>query len=67
MANVLRTPKSKDTFEDSSAEEHSPLNLSKISSADQKLERSNEEIGIHTKPFLTLFHIFNLEDLRPVI
>jgi hypothetical protein len=67
MANVLRTPKSKDTFGDSSAEEPSPFNLSRISSADQKMERSNEEIRIHTKPSLTLFYIFNLEDLRPVI
>jgi hypothetical protein len=36
MANVLRTPKSKERFGGSSAEEPSPFNLSRIHSADQK-------------------------------
>lgn len=33
MANVLRTPKSKERFGDCSVDEASPFNLSRISSA----------------------------------
>jgi hypothetical protein len=36
MANVLRTPKSKERVGDSSAEEPSPFNLSRIYSADKR-------------------------------
>ena len=36
MANVLRTPKSKERFGDCSVDEPSPFNLSRISSADKE-------------------------------
>jgi hypothetical protein len=36
MANVLRTPKSKERFGDRSVDEPSPFNLSRISSADKE-------------------------------
>jgi len=39
MADVLRTPKSKERFGDCSVDEPSPFNLSRISSADKDGEK----------------------------
>jgi len=68
MANVLRTPKSKDRPGGWPAEEPSPFNLSRMVSAVQngkifRGEMRDEQTELHTKPFLTLLYILYLENL----